>query len=168
MSLARACTCSTTSKYKAHNDNCKGRLKDMPLAQSCQDFLKRAGGPKCGPGGGGPACGDRMATFIIVLDPAEEGGHTAFPRSDITTANMMGIAAEDDGPVPWYCSAKYQDKVLQASAAKGDGLLFWDYMPNADDPTDAIEVDGSQHSGCPVVKGEKWIVTRWIRSAEFI
>jgi hypothetical protein len=66
-------------EYKAHNDNCKGTLKDMPVSTSCVDFLKRAGGPSCGPDGGGPSCGDRIATFIIVLDPAEEGGHTAFP-----------------------------------------------------------------------------------------
>ncbi len=29
------------------------------------DFLKRAGGPACGPGKGGPTCGDRVATFIL-------------------------------------------------------------------------------------------------------
>ena len=32
---------------------------------ACLDFLKRAGGPECGPGKGGPTCGDRVATFIL-------------------------------------------------------------------------------------------------------
>ena len=131
-------------------------------------LLQRAGGPECGKDAGGPSCGDRIATFIIVLDPAEEGGHTAFPRADSTMQAMAEIDAEDLGNIPWYCNPKYEDKVLQASASKGDGLLFWDYAPNDKDPTDAIEIDGSQHSGCPVVKGEKWIVTRWIRSSEFV
>lgn len=156
-------------EYKAHNDNCKGTLKDMPVSTSCVDFLKRAGGPSCGPDGGGPSCGDRIATFIIVLDPAEEGGHTAFPRADATQRNMAGVDVSDhQGAIPWYCHEKYKDKVLQAAAGKGDGLLFWDYAPNPADPTDALEIDGSQHSGCPVVTGEKWIVTRWIRSSEFV
>ena len=156
-------------EYKAHNDNCKGRIKDMPLSKSCEEFLARAGGPSCGPDGGGPSCGDRIATFIIVLDPAEEGGHTAFPRAALTEKNMAGAGSyDDDGKIPWYCNKKYEDRVLQASAAKGDGLLFWDYAPNTADPSDALEIDGSQHSGCPVVKGEKWIVTRWIRSSEFV
>ena len=156
-------------QYKAHNDNCKGSMKDMPLSTSCTDFLGRAGGPSCGPTGGGPSCGDRIATFIIVLDPAEEGGHTAFPRSGATLRNIAGIdVSADNGDIPWYCHKKYEDKVLQAAADKGDGLLFWDYAPNPADPTDALEDDGSQHSGCPVVKGEKWIVTRWIRSSEFV
>jgi prolyl 4-hydroxylase len=138
------------------------------VSQSCQDFLARAGGPKCGKGAGGPSCGDRIATFIIVLDPAEEGGHTAFPRAGMTQKAIAGIDVHDAGNIPWYCNTKYADKVLQASAKKGDGLLFWDYAPNENDPTDALEVDGSQHSGCPVVKGEKWIVTRWIRASEFV
>lgn len=34
---------------------------------ACRDFLKRARGPECGPGHGGETCGDRMATFILVL-----------------------------------------------------------------------------------------------------
>ncbi len=156
-------------EYKAHNDNCKGNSKDMPLPNSCIDFLARAGGPACGTAGGGPSCGDRIATFIIVLDPAEEGGHTAFPRSDATLRSIAGVdVSSDDGAIPWYCHKKYEDRVLQAAASKGDGLLFWDYAPNPADPTDALEIDGSQHSGCPVVKGEKWIVTRWIRSSEFV
>ena len=160
-------------EYKAHNDNCKG-TRGTDVTQSCKDFLKRAGGPECGPGHGGVSCGDRVATFIIVLDPAEEGGHTAFPRADITRANTAGDKTRfsPDG-VPWYCTKEYRDKVLQVAPKKGDGALFWDYKPLSPGSTVtpeqgmAEEVDGSQHSGCPVVKGEKWIVTRWIRSATF-
>lgn len=100
-------------EYKAHNDNCKGSIKSMPVLKSCQDFLERAGGPKCGKEGGGPSCGDRIATFIIVLDPPEEGGHTAFPLASATQSAMVGINPEQVGNIPWYCSAKYQDKVLQ-------------------------------------------------------
>lgn len=34
---------------------------------ACLRFLQRAGGPDCGPGAGGPTCGDRLATFIMYL-----------------------------------------------------------------------------------------------------
>jgi hypothetical protein len=160
-------------EYKAHNDNCKGG-RGSEVTKSCEDFLKRAGGPECGPGHGGVSCGDRIATFIIVLDPAEEGGHTAFPRADITNKNTAGeklrVFQEN---APWYCTEEYQHKVLQVAPKKGDAALFWDYKPLPPgkhvSPEDGMaeEVDGSQHSGCPVVKGEKWIVTRWIRSSTF-
>ena len=158
-------------EYKAHNDNCKG-LKDSLVSKSCEAFLKRAGGPQCGPGHGGVTCGDRMATFILVLQAAEEGGHTVFPVSDISNANMAGAKVRYGDP--WYCDAQYEDKILQAAPKAGDGILFWDYKPL--DPQDttteeqgqAEEVPGAQHSGCPVIKGEKWIATRWIRSANFV
>lgn len=161
-------------EYKAHNDNCKG-MRGAAVTQSCADFLKRAGGPECGPGHGGVSCGDRIATFVIVLDPAEEGGHTAFPRADITNRNTEGERVRiGSGSIPWYCSEQYRDKVLQVAPKKGDAALFWDYkplQPNSNVKPEegmAEEVDGSQHSGCPVIKGEKWIVTRWIRSATFV
>lgn len=159
-------------EYKAHNDNCKGERGSV-VTQSCKDFLKRAGGPECGPGHGGVSCGDRIATFIIVLDPAEEGGHTAFPRADFTNANTAGDKVRISDSTPWYCSEEYKNKVLQVAPKKGDGALFWDYKPLSPgkhvSPEEGMaeEVDGSQHSGCPVVKGEKWIVTRWIRSSTF-
>lgn len=44
-------------------------LCPWPLLQvaepACLDYLKRAGGPRCGPAQGGATCGDRVATFII-------------------------------------------------------------------------------------------------------
>ena len=49
----------------------------------------------------------------------------------------------------------------------GDALLFWDYVPG--EPEDRLVPDPfSLHGGCPVVEGTKNIVTRWIRSTEFV
>lgn len=42
---------------------------DNVAEPACLDFLKRAGGPECGPGKGGPTCGDRVATFILCKPP---------------------------------------------------------------------------------------------------
>ena len=46
-----------------------GYLGRKVAEPACLDFLKRAGGPGCGPGKGGPTCGDRVATFIICARP---------------------------------------------------------------------------------------------------
>ena len=151
----------------------RGRTAD----KACQSFLSRAGGPKCGPGYGGPSCGDRIATFIMFLKSPIGGGHTVFPNAQITKdrlqkAHKMDVIEQSDD---WYCE---HDEVLSVSASPGDGLLFWDYKPSngtgmgsyedgTADPS-ASPVFEALHSGCPVQSGEKWIATRWIRSAKFV
>ena len=44
---------------------------------------------------------------------------------------------------------------------RGDALLFLNLSP--DGTTDSV----SLHAGCPVIKGEKWSATKWIRVASF-
>jgi len=40
---------------------------------------------------------------------------------------------------------------------RGQALLFYDLMPDG-------EMDEqSLHGGCPVLKGEKWVATKWLR-----
>ena len=45
---------------------------------ACLDFLKRSGGPRCGPSQGGPTCGDRVATFILC-EPAPLSHNLVLP-----------------------------------------------------------------------------------------
>lgn len=42
--------------------------------------------------------------------------------------------------------------------------------PEGQGPGAVLEVEPdptSLHTGCPVLEGEKWVATRWVRSAEF-
>ena len=53
---------------RSHNDHCMDDNKLQKVADGpCKEFLARAGGPECGPGKGGPSCGDRVATFIMTF-----------------------------------------------------------------------------------------------------
>ncbi|KAI9181834.1 hypothetical protein LWI28_019115 [Acer negundo] len=46
---------------------------------------------------------------------------------------------------------------LKVKPQRGDGLLFYSLFPNGTiDQT-------SLHGSCPVIKGEKWVATKWIR-----
>nr|KYP71468.1 Prolyl 4-hydroxylase subunit alpha-1 [Cajanus cajan] len=94
----------------------------------------------------GPQKSQRMASFLLYLTDVQEGGETMFPFEN--GLNMDG-------------NYGYEDCIgLRVKPRQGDGLLFYSLLPNGTiDPT-------SLHGSCPVIKGEKWVATKWIRDQE--
>lgn len=76
--------------------------------------------------------GQRVATLLMYLQPAEEGGETDFPDVGVSVVPKQGSA------------------------------VYFEYM-DADGRYDPLTL----HAGMPVVKGTKWIATRWIRQTQF-
>lgn len=66
---------------------------------------------------------------------------------------------------PWYCAPGAG--VLAVSPRPGDAVVFWDYVPREGAGALAVGNGASMHGGCPVLEGEKFIATRWIRAAKF-
>ncbi|XP_073220003.1 probable prolyl 4-hydroxylase 9 isoform X2 [Cicer arietinum] len=93
-----------------------------------------------------PRSNGEMASFLLYLTNVEDGGETMFPFEN--GSNMDG-------------SYGYEDCVgLRVKPRQGDGLLFYSLLPNGTiDQT-------SLHGSCPVIKGEKWVATKWIRDQE--
>ncbi|OMO83434.1 Oxoglutarate/iron-dependent dioxygenase [Corchorus olitorius] len=95
--------------------------------------------------------GQRIATVLMYLSDVEEGGETVFP------AAKGNISA-----VPWWNELSECGKGgLSVKPKMGDALLFWSMKPDAAlDPS-------SLHGGCPVIKGNKWSSTKWMRVNEY-
>ncbi|KHN42331.1 probable prolyl 4-hydroxylase 9 [Glycine soja] len=89
----------------------------------------------------------RIASFLLYLSNVEAGGETMFP--------CEGGLNIDKG---YYDYKKCIG--LKVKPRQGDGLLFYSLLPNG-------KIDKtSLHGSCPVIKGEKWVATKWIDDRE--
>ncbi|KAM0882614.1 hypothetical protein ACQ4PT_032213 [Festuca glaucescens] len=85
--------------------------------------------------------GQRVATMLMYLTDGVEGGETHFPQAGDGECSCGGTML----------------KGLCVKPNKGDAVLFWSM--GLDGNTDL----NSLHSGCPVLEGEKWSATKWMR-----
>ena len=84
--------------------------------------------------------GQRTWTFMIYLNDVEEGGYTSFPRAFCSCAPKTGTA------IVW------------------NNLYSPATSPNAGDW--GKENPFSSHCGMPIVRGEKYILTKWFKETE--
>ena len=94
----------------------------------------------------------RSATALVYLSDVESGGETAFPQS-----RLFSEAAAHAGGELSECGRQG----VAVKPQRGSVLLFY-----------SLDIRGkpseyAQHTGCPVLAGTKWTVTKWIHELPF-
>ncbi|KAK2459209.1 Prolyl 4-hydroxylase 1 [Trifolium repens] len=87
--------------------------------------------------------GQRIATMLMYLGDNVEGGETHFPSA---------------GSDECSCGGKLT-KGLCVKPIKGNAVLFWSMGLDGQSDPDSV------HGGCPVLAGEKWSATKWMRQS---
>lgn len=88
----------------------------------------------------------RIATVLLYLTDVEEGGETVFLFEG--KEGLKRLAGVD---------YKACNTGIKVKPRAGDALLFWSQNPDT-------SVDKhSLHGGCPVIAGNKFVATKWIR-----
>ncbi|URE11390.1 P4Hc [Musa troglodytarum] len=85
--------------------------------------------------------GQRVATMLMYLNDDVEGGETFFPMAAAGECSCGGTMVRG----------------LCVKPSQGDALLFWSLGLNGKLDPDTM------HAGCPVLRGEKWSATKWMR-----
>ncbi len=96
--------------------------------------------------GYGKQASQRIATVLVYLSDVEEGGETSFLFEGVGGTKRIETV-----------DYKACDTGIKYRPRAGDALLFWSMHP------DGSKDKHSLHGGCPVVKGTKWTMTKWIR-----
>ena len=94
----------------------------------------------------------RSATALVYLSDVESGGETAFPKSRSFSEAEPGAAGE---------LSECGRRGVSVRPRRGSVLLFYSLDPRGK-PSEY-----AQHTGCPVLTGTKWTVTKWIHELPF-
>ncbi|QDZ22963.1 prolyl 4-hydroxylase [Chloropicon primus] len=113
---------------------------------------------------------NRALTILMYLSEVEAGGETNFPAGklhpdfDSKYSERKSQETRCDGALAYqrlwaqYIKGVRMKKDNSIKPKKGDALVFWDL-----DPACVYKDMASLHEGCPVISGEKWSATIWVR-----
>jgi prolyl 4-hydroxylase len=101
--------------------------------------------------------GDEYRPHADYYHPDDEGAHIGLRQGGQRVATFLVFLND----VEAGGSTDFPDAGLSVPPRPGSGLLFFNCLP--DGSPDALSV----HAGTPVRRGEKWLLSRWIRTGTY-
>ena len=143
--------------YSAHLDSNEAPRKKIPCCfqSACKDESgqEREANDCCS------MC--RYATFLYYLTDVEEGGETAFPFADLTMSEL--ITRQTETPDWANLTTKCYDATVVVKPARGKAIFWYSHFLDTKGYLSGVD-KRSNHGGCNVTRGSKWIATNWISS----
>ncbi|XP_033118303.1 transmembrane prolyl 4-hydroxylase-like isoform X2 [Anneissia japonica] len=103
----------------------------------------------------------RYLTFMVYLNDVEEGGETAFPVANNKTFNQRDFRHSGST----HLNSKCSEANLRLKPERGKAVLWYNHLINEETGWLGELDDFTWHGGCPVTKGTKWIMNRWINAS---
>lgn len=103
------------------------------------------------------AIGEEYKPHYDFFDNVSVGGQTQLGRGGQRVASLLVyLKSPEQGG-----ETTFPKKGIAISPEKGKALLFFSVNPNGNVDYDTL------HASVPVITGEKWVATRWIREGRF-
>ncbi|XP_006822416.1 transmembrane prolyl 4-hydroxylase-like, partial [Saccoglossus kowalevskii] len=102
----------------------------------------------------------RYVTFMVYLNDVEKGGETAFPVANNSTYDVEALRHGKKLNLNKYCNKSN----LMIKPKKGKAVIWYNHFINEQTGWFGHTDQLTWHGGCPVVKGTKWILNRWINA----
>eukprot|EP01084_Bolivina_argentea_P217221 368867_1 len=112
----------------------------------------------------------RFMTILYYLNDVENGGATAFPLSNEYFINkrfneksakfdLLKWRMNEQNLPETYCNEN--NDILKVKAVKGKALIWFNHLLDKNQWKGDCDIYGI-HTGCPIIKGQKWIANHWI------
>ncbi|KAH3775959.1 hypothetical protein DPMN_177369 [Dreissena polymorpha] len=109
----------------------------------------------------------RYITVLYYLNNAEEGGETAFPLTDASDSTLVektvDLEKQDWHNLSYYC----YNSSLVVKPVRGTAIMWYNHFIDEQTGYLGKADQRSQHGGCDLLKGRKWIANNWISSPSY-
>ncbi|XP_045181705.2 transmembrane prolyl 4-hydroxylase-like [Mercenaria mercenaria] len=108
----------------------------------------------------------RYMTVLYYLSDVEEGGETAFPLADMPD-DLFEEKFKDREFQSWHDLSNFcYNASVVVKPKRGTAIMWYNHLLDENGYLGHVDMR-SNHGGCDIIKGNKWIANNWIAGTSF-